>query len=321
MNALDLVLALIILIYTLRGAHRGLFLGLIDVAGIITAVAVGFAGYKGPSPIIARVLRLPGDAADLAAFFTLFFLAVALYVLVSSGLQSLSGVRKRPRTSSRVTRVLGVVFGAIQGGVVAALLATAVGILPVSASLAAQSESSTLAPFLDGLTTRLAPSAERLLAFGPQPSLLRVHAPGNVEQVDPSFPDNLTVSDDQAAEQRMLELINQERAAHGMRPLTMDEQLRGTARAHSAEMFQLSYFSHHSPQSGATVDRLKAAGIAYLVAGENLAYQPDVVTAHRMLMSNAGHRSNILSPLFERIGIGVVRGGAYGQMFTQVFAD
>ncbi len=321
MNALDLVLALIILIYTLRGVRRGLLLGLIDVAGIITAIAVGFAGYQGLSPIFARVLRLPGDAADLAAFFTLFFLATALYVLVSSGLQSLPGDRIRSRTSSRVNPVVGLSFGAIQGGVVAALVATAVGVLPVSASLAAQSQSSKLTPFFGGLTTRLAPSAERLLTFGSRPSLLRVHAPGNMEPVNPSFPNNLTVTEDQAVEQRMLELINQERAANSVRPLTMDEQLRRTARAHSAEMFDLSYFAHNSPRTGATVDRLKATGIDYLVAGENLAYQPDVVTAHRVLMSSAEHRSNILSPLFERVGIGVVRGGAYGQMYTQVFAD
>lgn len=220
-----------------------------------------------------------------------------------------------------MNRVLGILFGAIQGGVVAAILATAVGVLPVSASLAAQSQSSTLAPFFGRLTTRLAPSAERLLTFGSRPSLLRVHAPGNVEPVDPSFPDDLTIAADQAAEQRMLELINQERARHSVRSLTMDEELRRTARAHSAEMFELSYFAHNSPRTGATVDRLKAAGIDYLVAGENLAYQPDVVTAHRALMSSAGHRSNILSPLFERVGIGVVQGGAYGQMYTQVFAD
>lgn len=321
MNALDLVLPLVVLIYTLRGVRRGLLLGVIDMVGVIAAIAVGFAGYQGLSPIIARVLRLSGDAADLVAFFTLFFLATALYVIVSSGLQSLSGVRNRSRTSSRVNRVLGVLFGAIQGGVVAALLATAVGVLPVSASLATQSQSSTLAPFFGGLTTRLAPSAEQLLTFGSRPSLLRVHTPGNVEPVNPSFPDNLTVTEDQAAEQRMLELINHQRAAHSVRPLTMDEELRRTARAHSAEMFELSYFAHISPRTGATVDRLKTVGIQYLVAGENLAYQPDVATAHRLLMSSAGHRSNILSPLFERVGIGVVRGGAYGQMYTQVFVD
>ncbi len=316
MNALDMVLALIVLIYAVRGVRRGLLLGLIDVVGTITAIAVGFAGYRGLSPIIAEVLGLAGDAADLAAFFVLFFVATALYVLVSSGIESLSGIRKRSRTSSWVNRVPGVLIGAVQGGVVAAILATAVGILPVSARLADQSQSSMLAPLFGGLTTHLAPSAERLLTFGSRSSLLRVHTPGNVEAVDPSFPDNLRVTEDQAAEQRMLELINDERAAHGVRPLTMDEQLRRTARAHSGEMFELSYFAHNSPQSGATVDRLNAAGIDHLVAGENLAYQPDVVTAHRVLMSNAGHRSNILSPLFERVGIGVVRGGAYGQMYT-----
>jgi uncharacterized protein YkwD len=36
-------------------------------------------------------------------------------------------------------------------------------------------------------------------------------------------------------------------------------------------------------------------------------------------MQSAGHRKNILNPSFTHIGIGIVKGGPYGTMFTQMF--
>jgi uncharacterized protein YkwD len=93
------------------------------------------------------------------------------------------------------------------------------------------------------------------------------------------------------------------------------------ARAHSLEMFQLDYFSHTSPTAGSPFDRMHAAGIQFLVAGENLAYAPNVEVAHQGLMNSPGHRANILRPEFGRVGIGVIRSSAQGSMFTQDFTN
>ena len=81
----------------------------------------------------------------------------------------------------------------------------------------------------------------------------------------------------------------------------------------------LKYFGHESPVAGSPFDRLKAAGITYARAGENLAYAQSVAVAHRALMDSPGHRENILRPEFTRIGIGVISAGAYGRMVTQLF--
>ena len=54
---------------------------------------------------------------------------------------------------------------------------------------------------------------------------------------------------------------------------------------------------------------------------ENLALAPNVDIAHKGLMNSPGHRANILSPSFGRVGIGVIDGGGYGKMFAQEFAD
>ena len=39
------------------------------------------------------------------------------------------------------------------------------------------------------------------------------------------------------------------------------------------------------------------------------------------LMNSPGHKANILSPQFGKIGIGAMQGGIYGLMFTQEFTD
>ena len=126
---------------------------------------------------------------------------------------------------------------------------------------------------------------------------------------------------DPDAEQQMLDLINRSRAEHGLEPVTFDPSIRDVARNYSVTMFQQGYFAHVD-QSGATpFDRMRAGGVSYRAAGENLALAPTVQIAHDGLMNSPGHRANILNPRYRRIGIGVADGGMHGKMFTQNFAD
>ena len=101
--------------------------------------------------------------------------------------------------------------------------------------------------------------------------------------------------------------------ARDLKPLVADDALREVARRHSLEMFQRDYFSHTSPTTGSPFDRMRAASILFVVAGENLAFAPNVDIAHRGLMNSPGHRANILRPEFGRIGIGAIRSPGAGQ--------
>jgi uncharacterized protein YkwD len=65
-------------------------------------------------------------------------------------------------------------------------------------------------------------------------------------------------------------------------------------------------------------DRLEAAGITYVVAGENLALAATATDVHTGLMGSPGHRENILRPEFRRVGVAVVA-GPLGLMTVQVF--
>lgn len=120
-------------------------------------------------------------------------------------------------------------------------------------------------------------------------------------------------------EQQMLNLVNQERIKRGLAPLQVDLELVKLARMKSQDMIDNNYFSHSSPTYGSPFTMMNNAGIVYGAAGENLAGASSATSAHTNLMNSSGHRANILNEKFTHIGIGIVNGGPYGKMFTQMF--
>lgn len=123
----------------------------------------------------------------------------------------------------------------------------------------------------------------------------------------------------QQDEVKMLQLINEERAKEGKKPLVMDEELVKLARMKSQDMIENNYFSHTSPTYGSPFDMMKKYGVSYRTAGENLAGNQTVEKAHVALMNSPGHRANIMNDNFTHVGIGIVKGGVYGVMYTQMF--
>lgn len=130
----------------------------------------------------------------------------------------------------------------------------------------------------------------------------------------PDTPDSGTTS---SYAQQVLDLVNRERAIYGLESLSLDDTLSRYAAVKSQDMHDNGYFSHTSPTYGSPFDMMKSFGITYSYAGENIAMgyaTPDaVVTAW---MNSAGHRANILSSSFTRMGIGYVEDGGY---WTQWF--
>jgi len=122
-----------------------------------------------------------------------------------------------------------------------------------------------------------------------------------------------------AMEQQMVTLVNQDRVKLGLKPLTVDMSLVKAARLKSQDMIDKHYTSHISPTYGSPFDMMKSMGITYNTAGENIAGAATVDRAYTNLMNSAGHRSNILSPNYTKIGIGIIQGGPYGLMITQMF--
>jgi uncharacterized YkwD family protein len=118
-------------------------------------------------------------------------------------------------------------------------------------------------------------------------------------------------------EQQVLTLTNQERAKGGLKPLATDAALMNTARAKSTDMSKNNYFSHTSPTLGSPFDQMKAKGIQYKAAAENIAMgQKTAAEVVKGWMESPGHRANIMNGTYTHIGIGYDANGNY---WTQQF--
>ena len=124
-------------------------------------------------------------------------------------------------------------------------------------------------------------------------------------------------ADNLAFEKQVVALVNEQRAANGLKPLTLSTELSNAARAKSQDMHDKKYFAHESPTYGSPFEMLTSFGISYRSAGENIAMgysTPEAVM--NAWMNSSGHRANILNASYTKIGVGYVADGNY---WTQEF--
>ncbi|NLY19346.1 MAG: SH3 domain-containing protein [Clostridiaceae bacterium] len=120
-------------------------------------------------------------------------------------------------------------------------------------------------------------------------------------------------------EQKILDLINAERAKAGLPALKADPDLMNIARLKAKDMVENNYFSHQSPNYGSPFDMMRAHGISFRTAGENIAGNSTEEGAVKAWMNSEGHRKNILNGNFNLTGIGVYQSPKYGKIFVQMF--
>jgi uncharacterized protein YkwD len=116
-------------------------------------------------------------------------------------------------------------------------------------------------------------------------------------------------------ERDLLRALNGERTGRGLPAVGLSPALSRLAKAHSAEMAEREVLAHESAAGRSFTERMIAAGLAFAAGAENVARSGTHVAAfiHQSFMDSPGHRENILNPLFDEVGIGIVRGrdGAY----------
>ena len=118
-------------------------------------------------------------------------------------------------------------------------------------------------------------------------------------------------------ENEVIRLVNEIRQQNGLKALTANWELSRVARYKSQDMLDRGYFSHNSPTYGTPFQMIKAFGLSYRTAGENIAKgyaTPQAVV--NGWMNSSGHRANILSASYTQIGVGYV---AQGNYWTQMF--
>jgi len=314
--------ALIVVHAVRRGGFVPYLTELVAFAGSLAAAFVVF----GPAgQFIHSRLGVNQSVANFGTFLLVLVLAHAAIQAPVSRIAAWMG--SQLRWLSPGSRMLADALPALGVAAMVAVLALSVavvvpigGVKPAIASSVVGSQILDHAGFVSSPVSRLlvppAPAAKPILESDPPSN------PGEDAFLKLQFPADLVTQPDPAAEDHMLQRINQARAQVGLSPLHSDPLLQQAAREHSADMYKRRYFSHQTPDGKTPYDRLHDLRFHYVTAGENLAFAADVDTAFDSLMQSPDHRANILNPDFRCVGIGAYRGlNGYEEMFTQDFAD
>lgn len=322
-NWVDIVILVVLLFYSFEGYALGALPAFFDFLQFITSFFVGLKLYGWIGSLLSHYLSLPQGIANAIGFFIAAFLAeMVLHLFLSGYIQKVTTdtILKKPEYQ-KLNNILGIVPGILSGLVLIMFLLTVITALPVTPYLKNSITSSNMGGFLVARSQVLEKQFSTIFGGAASETLnfLTVEPESNaMVQLHFTYSKGTI---DQNAEGQMLQLLNQERISRGLNVLTMDNKLQAVARSHAQDMLERGYFSHYTPEGLTPFDRMDRAGITYTAAGENLAFSPNVQLAMQGLMQSPGHRANILSKDYGKVGVGVVDSGIYGQMFVQEFTN
>ncbi len=131
----------------------------------------------------------------------------------------------------------------------------------------------------------------------------------------------VTVRAQSSFARRVLNLVNKERAKEGLSGLKLDTSLCRVAKLRAEEITE--NFDHTRPDGSSCFTILKENNISYHAAGENIAAgqrTPEQVV--KSWMDSPGHRENIMSKDFHKLGVGYMKADdEYGYYWVQLFSD
>ena len=318
MNVIDILLIIVVVLSVWSGYQRGFILGVFDIVTWLGSLVLTFLIY----PYVANWLEGYSTSQSIWTIplaFIISFIIIRIFIGAIAGW--ILGAISVASHTHVFNKALGVFPGLLNGFIYAALLATFLLIVPISDSLSATSRESFLASKLTEPVAYIEDKLSPIFDEAVRKTISRMEVAPHSEKFIrlPYTIKNAKPRPD--LETKMLELINKERTKHGLAALKADPEMQVVARAHAADMFRRGYFSHYTPEKQDPFDRMKARKVKFVAAGENLSLARTLVMAHEGLMHSPGHRANILSPSFGRVGIGILDGGIYGIMVVQNFRN
>src|SRR5260221_5151759 len=317
MNWVDLITIILLLIFTLEGLGRNFVSELLDFLSFAIALAAAFNFYGSLANFFNSSFKVGHSLANILGFTLLWFITESFLGL----LLPLIYLRLKLPTNPRFFFPLGLIPAFFRSLIFVAIILVVLGTFPIQPKIKQAIVDSKIASQILAKTQSLEQPLKNVFGGVSQDSLsfLTVKPQGE-ERIDLGFK-TTNFSPSEQLENQMIVLVNNERVSRGLNSLKFDPKLREIAREHSGDMLTRGYFSHYSPEGKNVADRAEKAHIDYLVIGENLAYAPNLELAHNGLMNSPGHRANILSADYNKIGIGVMDAGVYGLMVTQVFTN
>lgn len=317
-NWVDLVIIVFLFVFIISSIERGFLINIIDLLSFVVSFIIALKFYPLAAYIILLNFSLPKGIANALGFILLGFVAETIFfILIRLVYKYIPSEIKH----STFNKILGPLPALVNGLIVVAFFLSVLVTAPIQPRVKKAVFDSRIASPLVSKTQ----SFERELSSVFGDAVLETLSfitipPQSGESVDLHFA-YLDPTIDEISERTMFELVNNERRKRGLKTLSSDNQLKNVAREHGKDMFVRGYFSHINPDGESPFDRIERHKISFFAAGENLAFAPTIELAHQGLMDSPGHRANILSSDFGKVGIGVMDGGIYGKMFVQVFTD
>lgn len=115
----------------------------------------------------------------------------------------------------------------------------------------------------------------------------------------------IAFSADKNYKAEIIHMVNSARAERNLPPLEQDKRLNNLADKKAKIMAKEENLSHTAGGYNSFSDLIKEAGIKYLAVGENIARNwrtPEEVM--EAWLNSSGHRANIMSKKFTKIGVG-----------------
>lgn len=316
LNWIDYSIIAVLIFYAYEGYSSGFISALLDLISFVLSFLIGLRFYGFVAGILMSKLSMSQGFSNAIGFFIVtLFAEIIIGMLIRNFLSFNASVLKN------LNKILGVLPGILYGAILISFMLVLVISLPIAMPVKRSVSSSKISSFLLSNAQGWEKSINNIFgnAISETINFLTVEPKGN-EIVSLNFKTKYVLPDS-ASEQYMFKLVNKERIARGLKETIFDNQLADIGRKHCTDMFARGYFSHYTPEGFSPFDRMDEAGIIYKSAGENLALSPNTDIAMQGLMNSPGHKANILSVNFGRIGIGVIDGGIYGEMFCQEFTD
>jgi len=320
MNWVDIIIVLVMAYQVYAGWERGFTLLLANLGSFLISLWLSIHYHAAVGNFFVAKFGFASQWKDVLGYIVVAFITQS--IVEGALIYAMRWIPKKIETS-KINHYLGAVVSFFNSGIILSFFLLLVLALPFRGTVKQDVGASAIARFLVVASERYGGSLESSLEDVARSAVkfLTVE-PGSKERIILDIPStSVSLSVDSVSETQMVALINAVRATLGVSSLRVDASISEVARDKSRDMFERRYFSHEDLDGRNASDRMTTAHVAFTFVGENIAYAPNVHVAHEGLMNSSGHRANIVESRFHRIGVGVIDGGIYGKMFTEIFAD
>jgi len=324
-NWVDILILVVLVVYCFQGYALGFYAAVLDLISFIVSFALGLSFYGLIGGLLVKIFSIPGGFSNAIGFFIVAFITEIIISFILKRLvltaPFLAEFESKPENIKKLNNFLGTIPAIFSGVLLLAFILTMIIILPVSTFLKHSVSNSKVGNILVINTQGFAKDLNSVFGGAVNETLAFLTVEPKSNQVVSLNFKTSSLSVDTVSEEKMFTMINQERTSRGLAALEVRSVLTDVARNHCEDMLKRGYFSHYTLEGLSPFDRMAKANIDFTFAGENLALAPNTELAMKGLMQSPGHRENILSTNFNRVGVGVIDAGVYGEMFCQEFSD